>query len=153
MKKIIEGRTYNTETAKLMGEHTHSNRTDFAYYHEELYRNNRGTWFLYGEGGPASKYAKRVEQNTWSGGTAITPLSEDEVREWAEMNLSTDEYEEIFGEQEEATPSDLTTRERVNVVLDQGLIDKVRAYSKASGIPISRLMDEAIALLKEERNF
>ena len=48
---------------------------------------------------------------------------------------------------------DLTTRERVNVVLDSERITAVREFSSKTNIPISRLMDEAIDLLREKREF
>lgn len=144
MKKIIGGKTYNTETAKEMGSFTKGNMSDFAYCAETLYRNNRGTWFLHGEGGPASPYCRRVGQNEWAGGEKIIPMTEDEARSWAEKHLSADEYEAIFGETEEADPSDLTTRSRVNVVLDNELYALIKGISSETGTPVSRLLDRAI---------
>jgi len=55
MKKIINGKRYDTETAQLIGSASYSNRTDFRFWSEELYRKKTGEFFLYGEGGPASK--------------------------------------------------------------------------------------------------
>lgn len=144
MKKIINGRTYNTETAKLMASWSNNlNRRDFGYCEEHLYRNNRGTWFLYGLGGAMTRWAKSDGNSAW-GSSDILPMTEEEAREWAEKHLNTAEYEKIFGEQEEVSPSDLATRERVNVVLDTELIAKLREYSKETGIPVSRLLDKAI---------
>jgi len=144
MKKIIGGKTYNTETAKEMGSFTKGSMSDFAYCAETLYRNNRGTWFLYGEGGPSSAYSRKTGQNEWSWGEAIVPMTEDEAREWAEKHLEAKEYEAIFGETEEADPSDLTTRSRVNVVLDNELYALIKGISSETGTPVSRLLDRAI---------
>jgi len=145
MKKIIEGKTYNTDTAKEMGHWFNGlGRGDFGHCSEELYRNNRGTWFVYGEGGPASKYSKSCGQNQWTGGEAITPVTEDEARAWAEEKLSADKYAALFGEPEEADPSDLTTRSRVNVVLDNDLYAGLKKISAETGTPVSRLLDKAI---------
>ena len=38
MKKIINGKMYNTETAEYIGEDSYSNSRDFSYYCDELYR-------------------------------------------------------------------------------------------------------------------
>lgn len=99
MKKIINGRKYDTETATLMATAS-SNQpcNDFSYWAEELYRKRTGEFFLYGEGGPMSRYAESCGQNSWSGGCDITPMTEEKARQWAERHLSVDEYEEIFGE-------------------------------------------------------
>ena len=48
-----------------------------------------------------SKYAQHIDQNSWSGGEDIIPLTESEARKWAERHCTADEYEEIFGEVEE----------------------------------------------------
>ena len=101
MKKIINGKRYDTETAQLIGSASYSNRTDFRFWSEELYRKKTGEFFLYGEGGPASKYSRQIEQNSWSGGKEITPLTREEAQEWAEKYLDADEYEEVFGRIEE----------------------------------------------------
>lgn len=99
MKQIINNKKYDTETAKLVGEWS-NNRSyrDFSYCEEQLYRKRTGEFFLYGKGGPMSKYATPCDNNAWVGGQDITPLSEDGARKWAEEHLDADEYEEIFGE-------------------------------------------------------
>jgi hypothetical protein len=101
MKKIINGKRYDTETAQLIGSTSYSNRTDFYFWSEELYRKKTGEFFLYGEGGPASKYSRSTGQNSWSGGEKIAPLTREEAQEWAEKYLDADEYEEVFGRIEE----------------------------------------------------
>lgn len=97
MKKIINGKKYNTQTAEYMGGYE-ANLGQFEYVSEDLYRKRTGEFFLYGEGGPASKYAEAIDMNSWSGGSEITPLTEVEAKRWAEAHLDADEYEEIFGE-------------------------------------------------------
>ena len=101
MKKIINGKKYNTETAEFIGDYSYSNPSDFHYFSEELYRKKTGEFFLYGEGGPASKYAEAVGVRACAGGEKIIPLTIDEAKEWAEKNLDADKYEELFGEVEE----------------------------------------------------
>ena len=102
MKKIINGKKYDTSTANEVGcwSNTCSTR-DFSYCEETLYRKKTGEYFLCGSGGPMSKYSVLVDCNTTSSGSAIIPLTEAEARTWAEKHLDGDEYEEIFGEVEE----------------------------------------------------
>lgn len=102
MKKIINGKMYNTETAVELGTgKSHLAVNNFGYYEEHLYRKKTGEYFLYGEGGAGSKYAKQQELNSFGPGDGFTPLTESGARIWAEKYLDADEYCEIFGEPEE----------------------------------------------------
>ena len=99
MQKIINGKKYNTETAEMVGEYWNGRSpSDFSHVSEELYKKRTGEFFLYGEGGPMTKYKVTVGTNSWSGGESIVPLTFEEAREWAEEHLEVDEYEAIFGE-------------------------------------------------------
>lgn len=102
MKKIINGKKYNTETAQRVGywSNNYSCR-DFNYCEETLYKKRTGEFFLHGEGNAMSKYNVSCGQNSWCGGQEIIPVTESEAREWVETHLNADEYEEIFGEVEE----------------------------------------------------
>ena len=101
MKKVINGKRYDTETAQLIGSASFGYRTDLYFWSEELYRKKTGEFFLYGEGGPTSIYSRRTGSNEWSGGEEIRPLSLREAQEWAEEHLDADEYEQVFGKIEE----------------------------------------------------
>lgn len=101
MKKIINGRKYDTATARLMASDFYSHPGDFSHWREELYRKKTGEYFLYGEGGPMTPYAERVGMNGFRGGERIFPMTEAEAREWAEAHVDADEYETIFGEADE----------------------------------------------------
>ena len=102
MKKVINGKMYNTETADWLGNYSFGYSGDFQRIDEDLYRTKKGSFFLAGEGGPMTKYRVECGVREWCGGSDIIPLSEDEAREWVEENLSGDMYIEIFGEPEEA---------------------------------------------------
>lgn len=102
MKKIINGKMYNTETAKVLGTACSSAAVNsFEYWEETLYKKKTGEYFLYGHGGAASQYARRVDANSWSDGDGFVPLTETQAMKWAEMYFSADDYCEIFGEPEE----------------------------------------------------
>ena len=51
MKKIINGRLYNTESAKKVGYYNNGRiYNDFSFFEETLYRKRTGEFFLHGEG-------------------------------------------------------------------------------------------------------
>ena len=101
MKKIINGRLYNTETAKLVSSTDYGYPGNFAYWAESLYLKKTGEFFIHGIGGPMSKYSRSAGGNTVTGGEEIIPLTVKEAQEWAEKHLEVEEYEQIFGEVEE----------------------------------------------------
>ena len=135
MKQIIKGKLYDTDTAKLVGDYSFSNPRDFKYMYEALYRKRTGEYFIYGKGGPASKYAEVVDQNTWSGGSRILPQTLAGAKSWAEENLSADEYMDEFGAVDE-------TDERVvlSVSLDAATADRIRRAAQEAGISVSALI-------------
>jgi len=92
MKQIIDGRLYDTDAATKVGEwFNHHLPGDFRRVDEALYRTERGAWFLHGEGGPLSPYAVPVGNNGHGAGEAITPLTDEQARQWAERHLDADE--------------------------------------------------------------
>lgn len=96
MKKIINGKIYNTKTAEMVVAYDNGlGNRDFKGYSEELYRTKKGAWFLSGEGGPMTKYS-RACGNMTSGGSNIILLSAEEAREWLERRDETDVIEEYF---------------------------------------------------------
>lgn len=102
MKKVINNKMYNTETAKAVGNYSNTPyHSDFNYCSETLYRKRTGEFFLYGEGGPNSQYCQVIGNNEWGYGSDIIPISEEQAKQWAEAHLSGDEYEAIFGPIEE----------------------------------------------------
>ena len=102
MKQIINGKMYNTETAKEVGSYSnYGSWRDFNHYEETLYKKKTGEFFLCGIGGAMTKYAVSEGVNWWSGGSQIIPLTFGEAKTWAEEHLDADEYIEIFGEVKE----------------------------------------------------
>ena len=102
MNKIINGKKYSTETAKLIA--THSNNlmaNDFQFFAETLYLKKTGEYFLFGEGHGMSEYGEMKGNGGMGWGEIIKPFSENSAKNWAEKNLSGEEFEEIFGEVQE----------------------------------------------------
>jgi len=99
MKKVIEGKIYDTETAEPVGGDFYFHYGEFQYWCEELFRTNQGNWFVYGEGGEKFSYARTVEQNASNGGNDITPLSRGEALAWLEArDPDADALEEYFAD-------------------------------------------------------
>lgn len=145
MKKIINGRKYDTEKATMLGEWANmSDYRDFNYFCETLYRKRNGEYFLHGEGNAASKYAESMGQNSWSGGSAIIPLSYESAQQWAVEHLEVDDYEAIFGEVSEDDDEEVVLSVRVPASAKSAL-DRLAAKTGRSK---GDLVAEAILALK-----
>lgn len=96
MKRIVDGKRYDTETATLIDE-TQRCKGDFRDYREALYRTRTGRWFLEGEGGPMSRWAQGEmgAGGCWAG-EGLEPVSAEEAREWLEAVESWDALEQYF---------------------------------------------------------
>ena len=139
MKKVINGKLYNTETAKLLGADSYSNPSDFNYWIESLFQKRTGEYFLYGQGGPMSRYAQTTGQNEWSGGEQIQPLTAENARRWAENHLSANEYEAIFGEIAEDD-----SKKNVTFSIAQDAIELLARMAAETGKTRSELVEEMI---------
>ncbi|MHC1786147.1 MAG: hypothetical protein AB9880_03680 [Christensenellales bacterium] len=140
MKKIIEGKVYDTTTATLKAEWSSPGSwRDFSHIEESLYLKKTGEFFLHGQGGPSTRYAHQVEQNSWTGGERLIPLSLEEAREWGEEHLDGDEYEAIFG----AVAED-DTRVQAAFVLSKGTLERVRREAQERGLSMSALVEEKL---------
>ena len=96
MKKIVEGKSYNTETAEDVASFGNGlGRGDFSSYDETLYRTKKGAWFLAGEGGPMTKYSRPCSNMT-SGGSDIFVLTPSEAQKWLENHDETDAIAKHF---------------------------------------------------------
>ncbi len=97
MKKIIDGKRYNTETAEEIASYSNDLSTsDFNWYEETLYLTKNGNWFLAGEGGALSCYSVAVGNNGSGGGSDLRLITKDEAKEWLEQHDEVDALEEYF---------------------------------------------------------
>lgn len=85
-KAIIDGKTYNTETATRICSVPcrAQSRTDFGWHDTNLYRTKRGAFFVAGRGNAASMWAQSVGMNGSTGGSGIRTVSAQEARDWME---------------------------------------------------------------------
>ena len=132
MKRIINGKLYNTDTARAVKTIDHGDGPrDFHYYSETLYKKRTGEYFLAGEGGPLTKYRQTVGQNSWRGGEGIIPLTYEEALAWAESEMDADEYEAEFG------PVSETETVILSVSLPADVADRIRKAAASEGISVS----------------
>lgn len=97
MKKTIDGKTYNTETATLISQASNGlGYSDFSWWEQSLYMTPKQAYFLHGQGGPMSRYSEQVGNNR-GGGSDITPMSEAEALAWCEENDGEAAIEAHFG--------------------------------------------------------
>lgn len=138
MKKIINGKVYDTDKARELG--IDGGGDSFHSWSETLYQKRTGEFFLHGEGGPMTKYAVSIGQNQWSGGEKIIPLDVEAARQWAEEHLDADDYEEIFGlPDEDAEPVAL------HMMLPAQLAAAARQRAAEDGVPLTRVVEMALA--------
>lgn len=95
MERVIRGKRYNTATAEAVAEREHLYPSDFGWVHEILYKKRTGEFFLWGEGGPQSKYRKKVEKNVYCSGEKIKPLTIKEAKAFIET-YAPEEYKKLF---------------------------------------------------------
>lgn len=140
MKKIINGKKYDTETAQRVAGWDNGRYGDFSHCSEELYRKRTGEFFIYGEGGPMSRYARSCGQNEWCGGEEIIPLNYDAARKWAEEHLDADEYEDIFGEvAEDDSKVSATFR------LSASTLELIKRRAAEQGLSLSEYVESRLA--------
>lgn len=87
MRKVIDGKVYDTKTAELVDEWSSPhNPGDFHRAEEELFKTKKGTWFVHGKGGAMSRWSEAVPGGMRGPGSGILPLSEAEALEWCERH-------------------------------------------------------------------
>lgn len=140
MRKIIANKSYDTDTATLIGEWSNQEYDSFDYVAESLYRKRTGEYFLYGEGGARSRYAESHGNNNWGAGEAITPLDVESAAEWAETHLATAAYEAEFGEVSEG-------EQLASFHLSKAAYKKLSLAAAKRGVPRSAIVELLIGQL------
>ena len=138
MEKIIKGKTYDTDRATCIGKFLSGDPEDFEHYIEMLYVKESGEFFLYGEGGPLSKYAAKNESR-WDSGWDISPMPYDKARKWVSKHLSQDECKNIFREIVEDE-----SKRHIDLHLSGDVISKIEILAACRGITPSELIEELV---------
>lgn len=141
MKKIINGKVYDTEAAERVGSWDNGKSSnDFYRSEESLYRKRTGEFFLYGYGGANTKYAVSCGSNSWTGGKKIIPLDYESAQKWTGEHLSADKYEEIFGIVEEKSDEKIIMTFHLNV----STANKIRNNASKAGLSLSAYLETLV---------
>lgn len=87
MKKIIDWKLYNTETAEYIGGYTRNGTSvqDFNYIEKSIYKTKNGQFFEYIVGGAATEYACHEARMRYAWRHINLMATEDIIR-WLEEN-------------------------------------------------------------------
>jgi hypothetical protein len=126
LKRIIDGKTYNTETATYLAGY---DGDDGPFeYGEHLYQTRFGAFFLvsYVDGGGEEDYQK------------IIPRTPEQAREWLEEKQSyrVDVIEQLFGEMPEAGSGEV----KYTLRMPETLRDRLAERAKANGQSLNAWM-------------
>ncbi len=100
MKKVVDGKLYNTETAELVHEWSNGRFcSDFRYRSKDLYRTKKGNWFMYHEGGARTDMGRECGSNSTCGSADIEPLSEKDTKGFLETHGGADVLLKYFADQ------------------------------------------------------
>lgn len=85
MQRVINRKLYDTESAeKIVTYAPNTDRGDFNYLVETLYKTSDGEYFLHGEGGAATRWAEPIPGGGKTSGASIETFSEEEAVDWCE---------------------------------------------------------------------
>jgi hypothetical protein len=121
-KRIIDGKTYNTETATLLAQRDFADFDDPFESGAFLYQSRFGAFFLYSYLEDFIAPERDYEN--------IRPLTPEEARQWLEENegSNTDLIERLFGEMPEAGSGE----SRFTLRMPDSLRDRLAALAKAN---------------------
>lgn len=140
MKKVINGKLYNTDTAECIAVFDNGLVDDTIHFIvEELYRKRTGEFFICGHGGAATVYAEQRGYDGWVGSEKIIPLTYEAAQKWAEEHLSGEKYEDIFGEIPEDESHAIFT-----VSISTAAIERAKREAAKAGMTISAYIESLI---------
>lgn len=121
MKRIIDGKTYNTETATLLAEVPMHTEDDALF--DDLYQTRHGAFFR--------QFGNLSLRDNHPDYMRLEPLDPNDAQNWLERHDFVDVLEKIFGNQPEAgeTESHITVRIPDNL---KARIEKLAIINKQS---------------------
>lgn len=131
VKRIIEGKTYNTETATQIAGWDHD---EGPYEHGDfLYQTRFGAFFSY-------QYLNGTGEDDHD---TITPLGPEEARSWLESKRSWDPdlIEKLFGEMPEAGSNEVKFTLRMPESLRDRLASKAKENSQSLNAWVVRCLE------------
>lgn len=122
MKKVINGKLYNTDTAKQIG---YDNDNPTGNWYEYLYQKKTGEFFI-------------EHWDAWNG-CYIDPISFREAQEWVEKHMDGDDYCNLFGEPDEDA-EDVLLGVRVSAIASA----KLKRLAAESGKSQNKIIEDLI---------
>jgi len=94
MKRIINGKLYDTETAHELCElESTAYVSDFEWHETYLYRTKKGAFFIAGVGNAASMWAEPCGQGGHTNGEGLRVVDDSEARQYMEAaDCAVDEF-------------------------------------------------------------
>ena len=133
MKKDIDGKRYDTDTARAVGTRKYDGK--IRSVNETLFFTKSGRYFLYIDGNPLGVYRSREREKE------IVPLELGEAKEWAKAHLTDDEYQNRFGA---VTGADTDERERFTTNLSPACKVKLRQIKEATGKTYGEIIETLV---------
>jgi hypothetical protein len=97
MKRIIDGKRYDTETAEKLHEWDNGiYGGDFKQHDEALYKTEKGAYFVHGTSGPMGPYSQNLGNGAKGGGEILSPMTEKEAFEWLTSHGGEEVAEKYF---------------------------------------------------------
>lgn len=99
MKRTINGKTYNTDTAEELAVYDNGQEIgSVSHFRETLYRKRTDEFFIFGFGGAWTRYGEPMGNYGRFGGSQLIPVSKETAMSWVERCCGVDTYIRIFGE-------------------------------------------------------
>ena len=135
MKKVINGKVYDTDKAELIATADHDNikhgyTKDAPYETQSLYRKKTGEFFLYAPNGSTQMH--NIRQHEYKSYGGFFPLTYEDAKIWAERELTAEKWEEIFGD-----PEDDDSRVSLNLSMSASEADTIKKAAAQAGITVS----------------
>lgn len=132
MKKIINGKVYDTEKAQLVAEAHHDSikDADGKSLKQWLFRKKTGELFVQVEG--SALELQNIFQSGYRPNAGIYPLTYEQAQRWAERELTAEQWESIFGD-----PEDDDTQVSVNLSMTAKEAAVLKQNAAKAGMTVS----------------
>lgn len=146
MIRIIGTKKYDTNQSIKLKEWIdpqHDQKDDDYYLKETLYRKERkGEYFLVGEGGKNTRYARRAGNIESFAGTVFIPLPFQDAIQWAHEKCTPEEYDEIF--KDDLAQLNDSTEMRSMYTVKVSTRWRLRQLSLMHGLSMGKILDDLV---------
>lgn len=132
MKKVINGKVYDTEKAQFIADAHHDNikDADGKSLKQWLYKKKTGEFFVQAEG--VAIELQNIFQHGYRPNAIIYPLTYEQAQRWAERELTAEQWESIFGD-----PEDDDSRVSLNLSMSAAEAEIIKKAAAQAGMTVS----------------